>query len=437
MPGWSNSTNKFGPTPYVVGTVLGDGVNYTSIQSAINDAFAAGGGVVYIRPGAYTENLSLLHHVDLHGVAIDGRLPGVFAEVQVTGNHTFSPLAGTNICIIENISFDSAAGDTFTSAPAAGAFCILGMKYCGGFATGRFLFANPAATGYVQFVSLNSNFQATGICFDLTANFASVDFTDCEVSSSGAEAIALGDATCQCQIESTLVSASTSAITAQGCGVNISWSKLQSNDSCVSMPSGNVATLESFHNVYQSNAASGFYVDDNGQGSSYAYADDVATGSATSYQFSVSPKFWRPTATAVAAPGTSDPRGTACFDSTMFTVTDGFVQTNASGIFPWVDQAGLATVVANQGNFNTSAGANSLTLPVAPVQGDVCKFKCTNAQLLTINASGAQTIQMGAVTSIPGGNITSTLSGDAVDLTYFAAGNSWIANSIIGNWNII
>ena len=96
MPGWSNSDNKFGLTPYIVGQTLGDGCNYSSIQAAIDDAFAAGGGVVGIRPSTvpYVENLTLRQGVELYGFDVDGRLPSAISRVVIQGNHTFTVAGG-------------------------------------------------------------------------------------------------------------------------------------------------------------------------------------------------------------------------------------------------------------------------------------------------------------------------------------------------------
>lgn len=84
-------------TPYVVGP----GGAYTTIQSAITAANAAGGGVVYIKPGAYTENLTLFDGVDLYGTPAVSQNQG--ASVSITGTH-IPPASGhvgfNSICFI-------------------------------------------------------------------------------------------------------------------------------------------------------------------------------------------------------------------------------------------------------------------------------------------------------------------------------------------------
>ena len=125
MPGWSNADNKFGPTDFVVGPILGAGCNYTVIQTAINDAFAAGGGTILIRPGTYTEDLILQPTVDLVGVCGDGReFP---ALVNIIGTHSRN---GNGITVVENIFFDQPAGITLAVFGFAGTTPILAIKNC-------------------------------------------------------------------------------------------------------------------------------------------------------------------------------------------------------------------------------------------------------------------------------------------------------------------
>ena len=99
-------------TPYVVGSSSTAG--YTTIQSAINAAQAAGGGVIYIQPGAYTENLTLYDKVDLYATPAVSQNQG--ATVSITGTHT-PPASGhvgfNSICFINATSvFSSAAAGT-------------------------------------------------------------------------------------------------------------------------------------------------------------------------------------------------------------------------------------------------------------------------------------------------------------------------------------
>lgn len=104
--------NAYPITPYVVGPVGAAG--YQTIQSAITAANAAGGGVVYIQPGSYTENLTLFSGVDLYGTPAVSQNQG--ASTSITGTHT-PPASGhvgfNSICFISTTNvFNSAAAGT-------------------------------------------------------------------------------------------------------------------------------------------------------------------------------------------------------------------------------------------------------------------------------------------------------------------------------------
>lgn len=102
-------TNLTKITPYVVCAT--DGA-YTTIQAAINAANAAGGGVVYICPDTYSEDLTLFAGVDLYGTPAVSQNQG--ASVSIIGTHTppDSGKVGFN-----SIYFQSTT-DVFSSAAA-------------------------------------------------------------------------------------------------------------------------------------------------------------------------------------------------------------------------------------------------------------------------------------------------------------------------------
>lgn len=92
---------------YVVDVNGGASINYTTIQSAIDAANAAGvDATVYVRPGTYTENLTLYDGIDVVG--------SIYSGVTITGTHT-PPASGT--FTFQNCTLTSAT-DIFTSAAA-------------------------------------------------------------------------------------------------------------------------------------------------------------------------------------------------------------------------------------------------------------------------------------------------------------------------------
>lgn len=105
-------------SPFIVSpNGLADGASFTTIQSAINAANAAGGGVVYIQPFAtpYIENLTLFDGVHLYGTPAVSQNQG--ATVTIQGTHTppnSGQVAFNSICFVSTTNvFDSvAAGST-------------------------------------------------------------------------------------------------------------------------------------------------------------------------------------------------------------------------------------------------------------------------------------------------------------------------------------
>lgn len=95
-------------TPFVVAP----GGAYTTIQSALDAANTAGGGVVYIRPGSYTEDLTLYDSVDLYGTPAVSQNQGL--STTIIGTHT--PPASGHVGF-NSIYFQSAT-DVFSSAVA-------------------------------------------------------------------------------------------------------------------------------------------------------------------------------------------------------------------------------------------------------------------------------------------------------------------------------
>lgn len=107
------TVSGFPITPFVVGPSGKAG--YQTIQSAINAANTAGGGIVYIQPGQYTENLTLFSGVDLYGTPAVSQNQG--SSTTILGTHT-PPTSGhvgfNSICFVSttNVISSSASGTT-------------------------------------------------------------------------------------------------------------------------------------------------------------------------------------------------------------------------------------------------------------------------------------------------------------------------------------
>jgi len=98
------TSGGFPVTPFVVGPVGVAG--YQTIQSAATAAGAAGGGVVYIQGGSYTENVTIPANVSFIG-SDEG--------VSITGTHT-PPTTSASSLTFDNIVFISATDVLFSTA---------------------------------------------------------------------------------------------------------------------------------------------------------------------------------------------------------------------------------------------------------------------------------------------------------------------------------
>jgi fibronectin-binding autotransporter adhesin len=145
------------PTPFVVS---GDGTgSYKTIQAAITAAAAAGGGMVYIRAGSYTESLTLSDNVDLIG--------SNYGDVIITGVHT-PPASGS--VLLDTLTLVSATH--VLSSNAAGS-TTLTVNNCITNVTNGFVFNLPNWTGALA-LTLTGNIGTNDGCVNNTGG-SSVD----------------------------------------------------------------------------------------------------------------------------------------------------------------------------------------------------------------------------------------------------------------------
>jgi hypothetical protein len=118
----NNSTDTYSYSHYIVDQ-LDPGCPYQTIQAAVNAAMAVGGGIVLIRSGTYTEDLTLYNNVHLEGtgerrVTIEGThaIPAVgridFENIvfQDPNAILLSAAIGTTLIFFHNCSFIIANG---------------------------------------------------------------------------------------------------------------------------------------------------------------------------------------------------------------------------------------------------------------------------------------------------------------------------------------
>jgi len=159
-------------SPFVVSPFIGES-EYTSIQTAMNAALVVGGGNVIILPGIYSENLSFISGVNLIGLQDPRSNSG--SIVHIIGNHVFP---ATNFSSIQNLSFNAAAGNTFSTAGGANVSVIFDNCVLSQLAGGGAVFNITTPAGGTNFFFYQCNFAAVTNTFTLVSN-AQVELHEC------------------------------------------------------------------------------------------------------------------------------------------------------------------------------------------------------------------------------------------------------------------
>lgn len=438
MPGPTNGTNRFGSSSYIVGTPangLGNGVNFTSIQAAVNQAIADGYGTanpvdIVIRAGVYTEDVT----INDGGISLVGACSGTYniASMQTFIQGTiYLNVTGSNQFSLSNILIAGQTGPAL-QITGGGAPLRLSCNNC------TFLQQNTLTPA----VDIGSTSGTFGSAIFLNCSINGIDygvfcytrticiFFGCNIQS-GTNGIQLDDTARVQLLGSTVLAPSGFGVQFFNAANQVSscrYSTIISGDAAIDMTTGGASTVE--HCTITSNAPSGFFIQGTGN---LEYTDIVNNGSATGIDPGlgvITVGDWKPYATSGAAPGTGVVKGVCSFDSSQFTVVDGFVQTTVGG-FSWVQQNTSTTVAPNQGNFTVAA--ITLTLPAQPQPiGTVCKFTVVTNDILNIAGNPGDVLQIG---NSAGTSVTSSASGDSVEFTHYDLG-IWIANDFVGTWTV-
>ena len=359
MPGPSNSSNRFGPSSYVVGTPangLGNGVNFTSIQAAVNQAVADGFGPanpvdVIIRAGIYTEDVTITDG----GIGLVGVSDAPF---NLLGQHTFINgtislvITGLNQFALSNLFVRGVLGSALT-VTGAGVPCRLSASNC--------TFSSlAAAMPGVSFTNASGTFGTANFSrCSLTSALAEAHFSSARTISAlvncnlrGATNMITLDVSARVQLLYSVGSATAGFgvqfLSSANQVANCEFTTITSSDSTVDMTPGGVSQIK--HCTFTSNAASGFFITGTGN---LNYTDVVNVGSAIDLDPALgitTVNDWKPYAQVGAGPAPSlgTVRGTSCFDSGTFAVTDGFVELvggPAASTFP-VDNGGPGVPLA-------------------------------------------------------------------------------------------
>lgn len=431
-----NSTNLFGISPYIVDTVDSNG-SFTSIQAAINAASAAGGGVVYIRPGTYTEDLTFAANVDLVGADAVGFTSNGVSLVNIVGAHTVN-FTGKVFCY--SISFRANGASTIITS-TAGAPVLL-LFFCSIRPNGGVAINITNASCFMNLYQSQPEISTGNFC---TVSAGTLSIQGSSMSNIGAgpwgNLVISGTAILDVEystITGTIALSNTARLNAFYSfldSVNSGSNSITVSDTAVAF------TVKCYLFAFGAgcvvvNAGASFESTD---GFFDTDTDPVVSGAGTFF-YGVNTFNNKNAITASVQTGvvvkpfaSTTVRGVASFNPTYFTVepTAAIVSVTGGGL-GWVDQGASITVDLNMGNVST---ANiTLTLPAAPTNGDVCAFQNNFGASLVVQANAGQQIRLNASITGVGGTKTSAAVGDAIYLVYNTTASTWIAQNHEGTW---
>lgn len=173
------STNTFGCAKWIVSSDATQGT-HTTIASALTSA--SSGDTIFIRPGTYTENLTLKVGVNLTAFGSDSSLSGSSAVI-ISGNATLSTAGSVTISGIQ-LQTNSAAFLTVSGSVAS----IVNLKNCYlncSNATG-ISFSSSSASSQINIFDCYGNIGTTGISLYSSSSAGLLYMNNCNITNTGA-----------------------------------------------------------------------------------------------------------------------------------------------------------------------------------------------------------------------------------------------------------
>ena len=466
----TTGTNNYSPTRYQVSQTSGYG-NYTSIQSAINAAVAAGVPAdIFIMEGTYNENLTMYAGINLTGWPSEGTV-----NTQ-SGNTNNVKIVGLIECVysgtatISNVSFVSAGSGCIEVINSSGANTYLTIKNCQGYCSDT-QFLNVQNTNSLVDI-YNTNVYLTNACTNIEVVQGKVSCYYCNFISDHAAMTtnshdgALGGSlsynycfssvsvSCSVLLGGTFTgNYSTWTVTgASGNVIDLLTSTTNNLNFCTVNSGPNVAinvqgrTLNMLYCAINSSNTNAI----TGTGGTLNYSGVTFLNSSTITVTTQNPRAWP---TLQGGTGlTSYTTGQTLYASATNVLSKlaigstGQVLTVVGGLpawsnpsstgLPWIDQGTNITAAVNTGYFVTASC--TITLPTAPSQGTIVAFQVISTgsiTFVTTAASGAS-IQIGNSSSSTSRSATNTGNGDALYLVYRTADTKWYSTETTGNWSL-
>lgn len=449
-----SNSGRFPITPYVVGPIGQAG--YQTIQSALTAANAAGGGMVWVQPGTYTEDLTCYDNVEIIGtcgeadagnITIDGtHIPpstGTFAFTNLILKDASAIIntaaAGTAQISFKGCVFEVTNGYVINAINWNGSFRF---DDCGNNSTNDGIINNSVGTSTIftnnsllgagsgQTCNLNGTVR-----FDLTEIACPLNITGsgtneynlvflANISTFGGTSInSIGFGS---GIFGTITTSGTSIVSIIDSTIETGASAAISHGSAGIFELFN-STINSSNNPAIAGAGAGILT----------YSDIVfLSNAAFAGTLTLATVSWRPYAQAIASTNGTKV-GTCAFDSADFNVdANGFVTLSGSSGFIWTEIAvvGPTSMVTNNGYVANNGASVGFTLPVTAAFGTIIRVSGKGAGGWSIGQNAGQSIVVGNVTSTVGvgGSVASTQASNCIELLCTTADTVWTALSMVG-----
>lgn len=353
------STNTFGVAKWIVDATASNGT-HTTIATALTSA--SSGDTIFIRPGTYTEDLTLKVGVNLAAFDCDALTP----NVTIVGKATLTT-AGT--VSISGIRLQT--NSDFLLAVTGSVASIVNLQNCyiNCLNNTSISYTSSSSSSRINLFNCIGNIGTTGITYIVSTGAGQVTFNRCKLANTGAATTASSTSACtinflQCEMNFALSTSSSGAIgiynTIQDCtGINTTGVTLAGTGSCAiensSVKSGTASAISigtgTTGNIYNVEISSSNTNAITGAGT-LNYASVTFSGSSSTMN------------TTTQAGFTTRPGITRSAHQPAFTA---YLSTNASNVTGDGTQYTVIfdTAITNQGNnYNVSNG-----IFTAPVTG--------------------------------------------------------------------
>lgn len=156
----NTSDNRYGTAQLIVAPTIAEGANYTTITAAL--AAAVSGQTIFVRPGTYTENLTLKAGVNITTFTGDSSqdLRATVFNVKIIGKMT-ATFAGN--CSVSNICLQTNSDFVFVASGAS----AINVDFISCFinVTNNNAVSVTAASSNINFINCSGNLETTGITY--------------------------------------------------------------------------------------------------------------------------------------------------------------------------------------------------------------------------------------------------------------------------------